>query len=310
MEIRQLRYFEAVARTLNFSRAAERLHIAQPPLSRQIQQLEEELGVLLLDRSSRPIRLTNAGSFFYDQAVQILARLKEVEVATRRIGAGGSLWMGIGFVPSALYGYLPAVVRQFCQEHEHIEVSLLELTSVQQAEALNSGRIEVGIGRLAISDPRLENSLLSEEPLIAAVPAHGPLGRETLIPLSRLVEETLITFPATPRPSFADQVLKQFNVRGHEPRRIYETNGLQTALGLVAAGMGVTIVPETVRRLQREDVAYCALADTGLTTPLIMTVRKGDIAPHVAVFCDAIRRAVTLDRERRTNAEGANTEKV
>lgn len=292
MELRQLRYFEAVASTLNFSRAAERLHIAQPPLSRQIQQLEEELGVPLLDRSSRPLKLTNAGSFFYDQTVQVLARLKEIQKATRRIGAGSTRWMGIGFVPSILYGFLPNVLQRFTTENDKLDISLSELTSVQQAEALKAGRIDVGFGRLAIQDEGLENIVLTEEALVVAVPSNSPLTREASIPLKRLASEVLVLYPASPRPSFADQVLNQFSVRGYEIGKTYETNGLQTAIGLVAAGMGVTLVPESVQRLRRDDVAYRPLVEQGLTSPLIMTIRTGDTSAHVATFRAMIEAAL------------------
>ncbi|MCK6375091.1 MAG: LysR family transcriptional regulator [Zoogloea sp.] len=292
MELRQLRYFEAVASTLNFSRAAERLHIAQPPLSRQIQQLEDELGVSLLDRSSRPLKLTNAGSFFYDQTVQVLARLKEIQAATRRIGAGGTRWMGIGFVPSILYGFLPNVLQRFTNENENLDISLSELTSVQQAEALKAGRIDVGFGRLAIQDEGLQNIVLTEELMVVAIPSGSALCKETTIPLRRLVSEVLVLYPAAPRPSFADQVLHQFSVRGYEVRKTYETNGLQTAIGLVAAGMGVTIVPESVQRLRRDDVTYRPLAEQGLTSPLIMTIRVGDTSDHVAKFRAMIEAAL------------------
>src|SRR5574343_534476 len=113
MELRQLKYFEVVAKTVNFSRASEILHIAQPPLSLQIQQLEDELGVQLLVRSTRPMKLTNAGTFFYDQTANVLARLTEIKQATRRLGAGTNRWMGIGFVPSVLYTAIPKVIRSF-----------------------------------------------------------------------------------------------------------------------------------------------------------------------------------------------------
>jgi len=292
MELRQFKYFEAVASTLNFTRAAEILHIAQPPLSRQIQQLEDELGVQLLDRTSRPLKLTNAGVFFYDQSVQILARLKEIKKATQRLGSGRKQWMGIGFVPSVLYGFLPKALRQFSIDHENLDISLSELTSIQQAEALKAGRIDIGFGRLALSDERLVNFILTEEPLVVAVPAPGPLMAETSISLKQLLNEVLILYPAAPRPSFADQILHQFSLRGYELRKTYETNGLQTAIGLVAAGMGVAIVPASVRRLDRTDIAYRPLSDQGLTSPLIMTIRVGDTTSYVADFHAQICRSI------------------
>ena len=238
MELRHLRYFEALASTLNFTRAAELLHIAQPPLSRQIQQLEDELGVTLIDRSSRPLALTRAGAFFYEQSTQILGRIKEVELATRRVGAGQRRWLGIGFVPSMLYGELPRVVQRFMRENPGLEVVLTELTSVQQAEALQAGRIDVGFGRVAVTTDGLANTLILEEPMVAALPVDSPLAKAKTLTLKTLSEQTVILYPASPRPSFADQVLTQFRAHGSPLTNLYETNGLQTAIGLVAAGCG------------------------------------------------------------------------
>lgn len=292
MELRQLKYFQAVASTLNFSRAAEILHIAQPPLSRQIQQLEEELGVQLLDRSSRPMTLTNAGIFFYEQSVQMLARLSEIKIATQRIANGNKRWMGIGFVPSVLYGFLPKVLRQFSIENDNLDITLSELTSVEQSEALKAGRIDVGFGRLAVPGEGLENIVITEENLIVAVPSPSHLAKQDHVSLKEILEETLILYPISPRPSFADQVLRQFSVRGHEVRKTYETNGLQTAIGLVAAGMGVTIVPNSVQRLNRTDIAYRPIPEEGLTSPLIMTVRLGDKTSHIAEFRKLIENSI------------------
>ncbi|MDV7211409.1 LysR family transcriptional regulator [Azotobacter beijerinckii] len=284
MELRQLKYFRAVASTLNFSKAAEHLHIAQPPLSRQIQQLESELGVQLLDRSSRPMKLTNAGVFLYEQSIRLLERIEAIQNETRRLGSEARRWMGIGFAPSILYGFIPNAIRQFSLDNENIEISLLELTSVQQAEALKAGRIDIGFGRLMIEDEALENILLTEEPLIAALPAYSPLAAERCIPLERLFEEVLVLYPASPRPSFIDQVLQQFTAKGYKIGKTLETNGLQTAIGLVAAGMGVTLVPKSVQRLRRDDVTYRPVSDRGLSAALIMTMRTGDTSDHVMKF--------------------------
>ncbi|ACO77117.1 Transcriptional regulator, LysR family [Azotobacter vinelandii CA] len=281
MELRQLKYFRAVAGTLNFSKAAEQLHIAQPPLSRQIQQLEDELGVRLLDRSSRPMRLTNAGVFFHEQSVRLLERIEAIRDETRRLGSGARRWMGVGFAPSILYDFIPQAIRQFSLDNGSVETSLLELTSVQQAEALKAGRIDIGFGRLRIEDEALENVLLAEEPLVAAVPAGSPLAAEGRIVLEALLEEVLLLYPASPRPSFIDQVLQQFAARGYRIGKSLETNSLQTAIGLVAAGMGVTLVPQCVQRLRRDDIVYRPLADRKLGAALIMTTRAGDGADHV-----------------------------
>jgi DNA-binding transcriptional LysR family regulator len=292
LELRHLRYFEALASTLNFTRAAEQLHIAQPPLSRQIQQLEDELGVMLIDRSSRPLALTRAGAFFYEQATQILARIEEVRLATQRLGAGQRRWLGIGFVPSMLYGTLPNTIRRFMDEHPGIDVVLTELTSVQQAQALQSGRIDVGFGRVAIESEGLLNTLIEEEPLVAVLPAGGALAAAPEVSLQNLAEQTVILYPAQPRPSFADQVSAQFRVRGCPITRSFETNGLQTAIGLVAAGMGVSLVPRSVERLKRDDVVYRPISDAGVVSPMLMSTRRADTSQDVARLCQAIQASV------------------
>jgi DNA-binding transcriptional LysR family regulator len=290
MELRHLKYFDAVARTLSFSKAAEELHIAQPPLSRQIQQLEEEIGVQLIDRSSRPIQLTNAGQFFHEQTIQIMAKMRELKSATKRIGQAERKWIGIGFVPSILYGFLPKLLRDFGLENPNLDVSISELTSVQQAEALITGRIDIGFGRLAIPDESLDNHILLEEKLVAAIPTPSALAEQEIVSLSQLMEETLVLYPVSPRPSFADQVLRQFSVRGYTVSKLYETNGLQTAIGLVAAGMGVTVVPESVQRFSRPEIAYRPIRESGLTTPLVMTTRRNDNSAHLIAFKEMIAK--------------------
>lgn len=289
MEIRQLRYFEVVARTLNFSRAAEELFIAQPALSRQIQKLEEELGVMLIDRGSRPLKLTRPGLFFYEQAPQLLARLEELKRATQRLDAENREWIGIGFVPSVLYGNVPRLIQTFSSQNRQIDITLVEMVSAEQGDALKSGRIDLGFGRLAIPDDAVENEVLADESLIAAVSSQSPLARLDKISLSHLVSETLILYPTTPRPNYADQVLRQFKVRGLEVQKTWETNGLQTAVGMAAAGVGVTLVPESVQLLQRPDVTYLPLAETGVTSPLVISRRAGESSEHVLRFLQSIR---------------------
>ena len=291
MELRHFRYFEAVAATMNFTRAAERLHIAQPPLSRQIQLLEQELGVDLLDRSVRPFQLTRAGSFFHEQAVQLLERVQEIQRATRRLGAGQRRWVGVGFVASMLYGDLPNVVQRFMAANADIDVVLTELTSVQQAESLKAGRIDIGFGRLVVDEEGLTSTLLEEEPLYVALSARHPMARRKRLALLELVAQTLIVYPSQPRPSFADQVLNQFRTHGLTVERFYETNGVQTAIGLVAAGIGVSMVPRSVQRLRRDDVVYRPLLERGVSSPTLMTTRSGELSRDVSSLMSAMLKA-------------------
>jgi DNA-binding transcriptional LysR family regulator len=276
MELRHLRYFLAVAREMSFSRAAEKLHIAQPPLSRQIHQLEEELGAELFDRKARPLRLTQAGQFFQSQAQLVLDRLGDARTATQRIAHGQRRWFGIGFVPSTLYGALPEVLRRFRAAQPEVEVGLLELTTVQQVEALKAGRIDVGFGRLRFEDERIAAEIIRTEPLAAALAADHRLAKHRRVSLEELVPEPLLLYPARPRPSFADQVLAAFQARELRPTIAFEVNEVQTAIGLVVAHMGYALVPRSVQNLHRPGVVYVPLADKGVHAQVIMNSRAED----------------------------------
>ncbi|HVE08198.1 MAG TPA: LysR family transcriptional regulator [Paraburkholderia sp.] len=288
MELRHLRYFVAVAEERNFTRAAQRLHIAQPPLSRQMQQLEEVLGVALFVRNSRPVELTDTGRFFYSHAVQLLAQMTELESMTRRVGKIERS-LSVGFVGSTLYGMLPKIIRRFRDEHRTIELTLHEMSTMDQIQALKDGRIDVGFGRIRLEDPRIRRIVLREERMIVALPlGHPLLDAGAALSLHDLLSETLIIFPKAPRPSYADQVLAAFHDRGLKPERIYETRELQIALGLVAAGEGVSVVPGSVYGLKRDDVGYKELDDPNLVSPIIMSTRLLDESADLRAMLELI----------------------
>jgi LysR family transcriptional regulator, benzoate and cis,cis-muconate-responsive activator of ben and cat genes len=290
MELRHLRYFVAVAEERNFTRAAQRLHIAQPPLSRQIQQLEETLGVQLFERNSRPLKLTETGKFFYSHAVQLLAQTAELESMTRRVG-NIERSLSVGFVGSTLYGMLPKIIRRFRDENKTVELSLHEMSTMDQIRALKDGRIDVGFGRIRHEDANIRRVILREEKLIVALPVGHPLSlAKPVLALRDLVNETLIIFPKAPRPSYADQVLAAFQDRALEPRRIYEVRELQIALGLVAAGEGIAVVPSSVYGLKRDDVSYKELDDPTLVSPIIMSMRALDESRDINEMLDLIYR--------------------
>jgi DNA-binding transcriptional LysR family regulator len=284
MDLRHLRYFHAVAETRSFSRAAELLHIAQPPLSRQIRQLEEELGVELVDRESRPISLTVAGRFFYEQTLHVVSRLREIEADTRRLAQGQRAWFGIGFVPSVMCGVLPDLIRRFRMAEPGVEAGFTELMTVEQAAALKLGRIDVGFGRLPIDDPAITCITLLREPLLAALPAGDAGSSAAITTLAALAQQPLIVYPARPRPGYADHVLGLFARSGLRPASVREANEMQTALGLVAAGIGVALVPASVRDAYRNGVTYIPVGDGTAVSPVIMNFRTGDDAPVLARF--------------------------
>jgi len=276
MELRHLRYFVTVAAERSFSRAAEKLHIAQPPLSRQIQQLEDELGTQLLNRG-RPITLTEAGRYLFEQAVQMLRKSDELRTMTKRIGTGKKRQFGIGFVASTLYDTLPELIRQFRLGAPGVEIVLSELITIEQAVALKEGRIDIGFGRLWFDDDGLTRRVLREEKLVIAAPHGHHLTRmRGRLTLKQIVDVPLIIYPNAPRPSYADQVLSFYRKRGLEPKVGFEVRELQTALGLVAAGLGISLVPLSVRRLGREDVDYLPLKEPDIASPIVVSYRPND----------------------------------
>ncbi|WP_372437330.1 LysR family transcriptional regulator [Pseudomonas chlororaphis subsp. aureofaciens] len=291
MELRHLRYFQVLGQTLNFTKAAERLHIAQPPLSRQIQQLEEELGVLLLERG-RPLRLTEAGRFFYEHSSVLLEQLAKVCDNTRRIGHGEKTWLGIGFAPSTLYGLLPELIRRL-RSHETLalELGLSEMTTLQQVEALKAGRIDIGFGRIRIDDPAIVQKVQTEDRLVAALPAGHPLIGQP-VSLAQLADEPFVLYPGNPRPSYADHVIALFNTHGLNIRIVQWTNELQTAIGLVGAGIGITLVPASVQLLHRDDIGFSPLLEANATSPIIISRRVGDVSAglnHCLRMIDELR---------------------
>jgi LysR family transcriptional regulator, benzoate and cis,cis-muconate-responsive activator of ben and cat genes len=290
MELRHLRYFVAVAEERNFTRAAQRLNIAQPPLSRQIQQLEETLGVQLLERNSRPLKLTETGKFFYSHAAQLIAQATELESMTRRVG-NIERSLSVGFVGSTLYGMLPKIIRRFRDENPKVELSLHEMSTMDQLRALKDGHLDIGFGRIRNEDANIRRVILREEKMIVALPqGHALATLKPVVALRDLLNETLIVFPKAPRPSYADQVLSAFADRALEPRRIYEVRELQIALGLVAAGEGISVVPTSVYGLKRDDVSYKELDDPTLVSPIIMSMRALDESRDIQGMLELIYR--------------------
>lgn len=288
MDIRQLRYFLAVATERNFSRAAERLNMAQPPLSRQIQQLELEVGAPLFDRDARPMALTDAGRLFYEQALQVTRRMDEMKDAMRAFVNSNRPRFVIGFVSSLLYSRLPDIIRVFRRIAPDVELHLVEMMSLEQIAALKEGRIDVGFGRIRFDDPVIEREVLREEKLVAALPiGHRLLTGERPIDLADLGDEAVIVYPREPRPSYADQVLSLLRDQGITPAAVHEVRELQTALGLVAAEDGVCIVPTSVHTMARRDIVFRDLAQHAVS-PIIISHRRDDTSPNLTRIMRAI----------------------
>lgn len=289
MELRQLRYFIAVAEEMNITRAAQRLHMTQPPLSRQLQLIEDEIGLPLFERGARPLKLTDAGRVLYAQARRVLEQADELAPLTRRLAQAAERIV-IGFVPSTLYGALPEVIRAFREAAPAVELSLIEMFTLEQLGALKGGRIDIGFGRLRFDDDRLVREVLVEERLIAALPDGHPLAApDASISLADIAGQTLIVYPSTPRPSFADQQLSALRDGGLASAAVHEVRELQTALGLVAAQVGVSLVPESVEGVRVKGVAYRRLPEPVATSPIILSRRLHDESRATALFCSLAR---------------------
>lgn len=301
MDLRHLRYFVAVADEQNFTRAAEKLHISQPPLSRQIQDLEEELGLPLFERGSRPLKLTEGGRFFYGHATRLLEQAAQAIRTTKRI-AQMQRRLVIGFVPSTIYGALPRLVRLFRAAQPQTELALVEMSSVEQIEALKNGRIDVGFGRVRLDDPSVKREILREEPLVAAIPMEHELAVERRpLSLTEIAKHDHLVYPRNPRPSYADQVLTLFRDMGLEPRAVHEVQELQTALGLVASGMGLCLVPASANRMRPDEVVYRPVAEAKAVSPIIMSTRLQDQSTDLVLLrslIDEIYREWAQERQR------------
>lgn len=275
MDLRVLRYFAAVAAEGSFSRAAEKLNMAQPPLSRQVQQLEEELGLQLFHRA-RPITLTEPGRYLFEQTRQLLNRVDEVKATTQRIARGMLRQFNIGFVASTLYDTLPELIRRFRIAVPGANVQLHEMITLEQMAALKDGRIDVGFGRLRFEDAAIARQIIREERLCLVVPVNHPLRKVKKLRLRHTVGEPLILYPNSPRPSFADQVLSFYADAAIEPTIGMEVRELQTALSLVATGAGISIVPASVQRFSRDEIRYIELDEATMRSPIIMSYRRND----------------------------------
>lgn len=222
--------------------------------------------------ATRAKPVTPAGKFFLEQARQVLEKVNTAVEATRRVAQTGRTVFGVGFVPSVFYGQLPMLIRRL-RQNDTVEIVLRELTTLQQVQALKAGRIDIGFGRVRVDDPDLDQEMLFDEPILAALPSSHPLAKTRPF-LAKLAECPLIAYPATPGPNFADIMRGLFRRRGLEIDVIQQVNDLQTALGLVASEMGFTLVPEQVRRVRRDDIAYVPLAEDNITSPILCCRRK------------------------------------
>ncbi len=284
MELRQLRYFVAVAEELHFRRAATRLHISQPPLSQQIRQLEDEMGCRLLSRTRRRVELTAAGEAFLRDARALLAELDGAVATARRIDAGQTGRLRINFVGSALLSIVPRIVQRFRAANPSVEIELRERSTVDQLKSVTGGVVDVGLIRPPIAeDHALRVELVLRERTLAALPANHPLAALRRVPLRRLAAEPLVLFPRDQAPGFHDLLVNSLAGTGTPVNVVQNAPEMLTIIGLVATGLGVSLVPASVARLALEGVTYRPVAGAP-GSELVAIVRADDESPLVRAF--------------------------
>jgi DNA-binding transcriptional LysR family regulator len=256
MELRHLRYFRMVAAELHFGRAAEKLHIAQPPLSKQIQQLEAELGFELFARTKRSVALTPAGQAFLVEVDQIFQKLDRAIDIGKQTSRGELGQISIGFVGSATYNILPIMLQRFRDRYPHIQIELHELTTDRQLIWLREGRIDLGLIRPPMIDPNFASQIIFQESLVVALPIDHHLAKLDLIELSALATEPFILFPRQLAPGLYDPIIAICQAAGFSPQVVQECIQMQTIVSLVSANMGVSILPTSIQEAQRQGVIY------------------------------------------------------
>jgi DNA-binding transcriptional LysR family regulator len=299
LELRQLRYFLAVAEELHFGKAAERLHMTQPPLSQAIQALEEQLGAQLFDRNRRAVALTPGGAALLPEARRILAQAAELPALVRRAAGGEAGRLALAFVSSADYSILPPFLRQYRGAFPDVQIVLREATTDLQVDELLHARIDAGFLIPPLPDKAradLDYLPLLSEPLVLATPA-GTLGADDgPVRLKDVPSMPLIIFPRQIAPGLHDAILACFRAAGLTPEIGQEAIQMQTIVGLVSAGMGLALVPQSVSNLMRPGVEYRPLRDATPHVETGLAWRRDNDSPVLRGFIDLLTSRSTTNK--------------
>ncbi|WP_338770959.1 LysR family transcriptional regulator [Massilia sp. METH4] len=294
IDLKQLKYFLAVAEEKSFSRAAERLHISQPPLSQQIMKLEAELGVKLFARTTRSFELTVAGRALMNEAADLLARMRMTIDTVRQIDRGEVGRLRVGIVGSAMWGPIPSLLEEFQSKYPRVTWTIHELGPTVQYEALRAKQIDVGFWRepkLDEGDLRNDNlrqELCFREDVCVAVNEHHPLAKKDAIELTDIASEPILTL-ALDKSAFPRYLLQCCVDAGFQPMIFQEANEPQTLLAMVGAGLGVTLMPETTSRIGWPGVVFLPIRTNPPSANLYITYTTTDDAPVVRAFLNILR---------------------
>lgn len=287
LELRLVRQFVVVAEELSFRRAAERLHMSQPPLSTAMQKLEAEIGTPLLDRSKHHVRLTPAGQVFYKDALRLLQLVEQARETARRTGCGLEGTLRLSFVPSAALDVLPDIIKRFQADYPSVHLTLTAETTRRQLEDLHNGHTDLALLVGPVYDPRgLELVALRSQHFVLAVPFGHPLAKQQKVQVKELASEPFVSFPAAEGTGFANALWGACQAAGFMPRVVQEASQMQAILTLVAGGLGVALVPAAMRRLQMKEVRFLELAATKRppTYQLLFAYRGKNDNPVIHAF--------------------------
>lgn len=286
IELRQLRQFVAVAEEMSFHRAAERLHMAQPPLTAAIRKIEQELGVILLERGNRVTRITEAGQVFLIEARRTLAQFERTLGNTRRAALGLTESLRLTFVDSTVNALLPGILRQFRLAHSQAEFHLQEATTAEQLIALRDDRADLGMVVLPITPQEgLQILPFLYDRMVLALPENHLLAAQQQVTLSSLADQPWVLFPAHYGPGMHTAILQACAVAGFSPRIVQEARQMQTIGGLVAGGVGISLMPALFARLQSPGVVFRELSGTGSPVPYTLALAWRTASPLTEAFC-------------------------
>lgn len=284
MELRQLRYFNALATDLSFTRAAKNLNVSQPPLSHQIAQLEGELGARLFDRTSRSVSLTEAGRALQPHAKAILARIEEARGHVARVASGLEGRVQIGLAGSHFMGPFPKFINEFRQMRPKVEIALREMKPAEHLHALRGDQLDICLSRTPAQDAKVNAALLWRDPVVVALPPGHRLAKRNRISLADLRNEDFV-FLQQDSSAFAKRLYDACLREGFAPRIVQEVVGVPAALNLVAAGMGVTLAPASMALLRKDAIQLCTLTQSqiSVTAQEVKSVNGSDGAPASAL---------------------------
>lgn len=300
MDLREMRYFLAVAEERNFGRAADRLHIAQPPLSRQIRALEEELGATLFVRTPKGVELTEAGQTLLEEVPNLLALAQRARERTRRAGQGLVGQLDVGLFGSGVLDVIPRMLARFHAQRPEVKIRLHNLTKAEQLQALHERRLSVGFNRLVPEEDGLVIEPILREPLVVAMPEGHPLAVRPSIPLTELEGQPMILYPNIPMRGLAQEIIDAFRVEGVSLRVEQEVEDVLTAVALVASGFGLAITTQSATSLRLPGVAFRPLASRHLRdVELSCLYRRGDGSPVLAAFLEVVHEFARADARKR-----------